>query len=131
MTADPIADMLTRVRNAIAARHAKVDVPTSSLKTEIARILKEEGYILNYKLTEEGAKKFIRIYLKYTPTNQPVISIIERVSRPGCRVYAGSKEIGRVLGGLGINILTTPKGVMTGAAARKESVGGEVLCRIW
>jgi small subunit ribosomal protein S8 len=131
MTADPIADMLTRVRNALGARHAKVDVPASRLKTEIARILKEEGYILNYKLTEEGAKKYIRLYLKYTPANQSVISKIERVSRPGCRVYAASKEIPRILGGLGINILTTPKGVMTGGAARKEGVGGEVLCRIW
>lgn len=131
MTADPIADMLTRVRNALGARHAKVDVPASRLKTEIARILKDEGYILNYKATEEGAKKYIRLYLKYTPQNTSVISNIERVSRPGCRVYAGSKEIPRVLGGLGINILTTPKGVMTGAAARKEGVGGEVLCRVW
>jgi small subunit ribosomal protein S8 len=123
--------MLTRVRNALGARHAKVDVPASRLKTEIARILKDEGYILNFKATEEGAKKYIRLYLKYTPQNTSVISNIERVSRPGCRVYAGSKEIPRVLGGLGINILTTPKGVMTGAAARKEGVGGEVLCRIW
>lgn len=131
MTADPIADMLTRVRNALAARHAKVDVPASRLKTEIARILKDEGYILNYKATEEGAKKYIRLYLKYTPQNTSVISKIERVSRPGCRVYTGSKEIQRVLGGLGISILTTPKGVMTGSAARKEGVGGEVLCRIW
>jgi small subunit ribosomal protein S8 len=131
MTADPIADMLTRVRNALAARHAKVDVPASRLKTEIARILKDEGYILNYKPTEEGAKKYIRLYLKYTPQNTSVISKIERVSRPGCRVYTGSKEIQRVLGGLGISILTTPKGVMTGAAARKEGVGGEILCRIW
>lgn len=131
MTADPIADMLTRVRNAIQARHAKVDVPSSQLKAEIARILREEGYILNYKLTEEGAKKFIRLYLKYSAANQPVISKIQRVSRPGCRVYVGSKEIPRVLGGLGINILTTPKGVMTGSAARKEGVGGEVLCQIW
>jgi small subunit ribosomal protein S8 len=131
MTADPIADMLTRVRNALGARHPKVDVPASRLKTELARILKEEGYILNYKLTEEGAKKFIRLYLKYTPQNTSVITQIQRVSRPGCRVYAASKEIPRVLGGLGINILTTPKGVMTGSAARKEGVGGEVLCQIW
>ena len=128
---DPVADMLTRVRNAINARHPKVDVPASKLKTEIARILKEEGFILNYKLTEEGAKKFIRIYLKYTPGNVPVISRIERVSRPGCRVYVGSKEVPRVLGGLGVNILTTPRGVMTGAAARRENVGGEVLCHVW
>jgi small subunit ribosomal protein S8 len=131
MTADPIADMLTRVRNALIARHPKVDVPASRLKNEIARILKDEGYILNYKLTEEGAKKYIRLYLKYTPANLPVISRIERVSRPGCRVYLGSKDIPRVLGGLGVNILTTPKGVMTGNTARKEGVGGEVLCQIW
>ena len=131
MTADPIADMLTRVRNAMQARHAKVDVPVSRLKNEIARILKEEGYILNYKMTEEGPKQFIRLYLKYTPLSLPVISRIERVSRPGCRVYVGSKEIPRVLGGLGINILTTPKGVMTGSAAGREGVGGELLCRIW
>ena len=131
MTADPIADMLTRVRNALIARHAKVDVPASRLKNEIARILREEGYILNYKLTEEGSKRFIRLYLKYMPSNLPVISRIERVSRPGCRVYVGSKDIPRILGGLGINILTTPKGVMTGNSARKEGVGGEVLCQIW
>ncbi len=131
MTADPIADMLTRVRNALIARHAKVDVPASKLKNEIARILREEGYILNYKLTEEGSKRFIRLYLKYMPSNLPVISRLERVSRPGCRVYVGSKEIPRILGGLGINILTTPKGVMTGSSARKEGVGGEVLCQVW
>jgi small subunit ribosomal protein S8 len=131
MTLDPIADMLTRVRNALIARHPKVDVPASRLKNELARILKEEGYVLNYKLTEEGSKKYIRLYLKYTPSNQPVISKIERVSRPGCRVYVGSKEIPRILGGLGINILTTPKGVMTGSTARKEGVGGEILCQIW
>lgn len=131
MTADPIADMLTRVRNALIARHPKVDVPASRLKNELARILKEEGYIQNFKLTEEGPKKYIRLYLKYTPANLPVISRIERVSRPGCRVYVNTKEIPRILGGLGINILTTPKGVMTGNTARKEGVGGEVLCQIW
>ncbi len=131
MTADPIADMLTRVRNALSARHAKVDVPASRLKMEIARILKEDGYILNYKMTEDGAKRSIRIYLKYTPANMPVISRIERISRPGCRSYIGSKEIPRILGGLGINILTTPKGVMTGSMARKEGVGGEVLCQVY
>lgn len=129
--ADPIADMLTRVRNAIQARHAKVDVPASKLKIEIARILKEEGYVLNYKLTEEGPRKLIRIYLKYSTGNQPVISKIQRASKPGCRVYVGSQDIPRVLGGLGINILTTPKGVMTGAAARKAGVGGELLCSVW
>jgi small subunit ribosomal protein S8 len=131
MLTDPIADMLTRLRNALQARHPKVDVPASKLKVEMARILKEEGYILNFKLTEEGARKFIRLYLKYTPANLPVISNIERISRPGCRVYVGALEIPHVLGGLGVNILTTPKGVMTGTAARKEGVGGEVLCQIW
>ena len=131
MTSDPIADMLTRVRNALIARHAKVDVPASRLKMEIARILREEGYILNYKLVEDGARKSIRIYLKYTPGNLPVISHIERVSRPGCRVYVGNKEVPRVLGGMGVNILTTPRGVMSGSSARKEGVGGEVLCQIW
>jgi small subunit ribosomal protein S8 len=128
---DPIADMLTRIRNAQAARHPKVDVPASKLKMEISRILKEEGFITNFKLTEEGAKRSIRIYLKYTPGNVPVISRIERVSRPGCRVYVGNKEVPKVLGGLGINILTTPRGVMTGNTARKERVGGEVLCHLW
>jgi small subunit ribosomal protein S8 len=130
-TSDPIADMLTRVRNAVGARHSKVDVPASKLKAEIARILKEEGYILNYKLAEEGPRKTIKIYLKYALGNAPVISKLERVSKPGCRVYVGKDDIPRVLGGLGINILTTPKGVMTGASARKEGVGGEVLCQVW
>src|ERR1700690_419519 len=131
MTTDPIADMLTRIRNALQARHPKVDVPASRLKTDIAKILKDEGYIANYKLTDEGAKRSIRIYLKYTPGNVPVISRIERVSRPGCRVYVGSQEVPKVLGGLGINILTTARGVMTGSSARKERVGGEVLCQLW
>src|ERR1700732_3777668 len=130
-TSDPIADMLTRIRNALQARHPKVDVPASRLKTDIAKILKDEGYIANYKLTEEGAKKSIRIYLKYTPGNVPVISRIERVSRPGCRVYVGSQRVPRVLGGLGISILTTARGVMTGSTARKERVGGEILCQLW
>jgi small subunit ribosomal protein S8 len=131
MVSDPIADMLTRIRNAIKAKFPKVDVPASKLKTEIARILKDEGYILNYKIVDEGNHKAIRVYLKYTAGNAPVISIMERVSRPGCRVYVGSDDIPKVLGGLGINILTTPKGVMTGKAARKEGIGGEVLCRIY
>jgi small subunit ribosomal protein S8 len=128
---DPIADMLTRVRNALRARHQKVDVPASKLKMELARILKEEGFILNYKMADEAAGKTIRLYLKYTTANQPAISKIERISRPGCRVYVGSEKIPRVLGGLGINILTTPRGLMTGRDARKENVGGELLCQIW
>ena len=131
MLTDPIADMLTRVRNAIQARHPKVDVPASKLKAEIARILKEEGYIANFKVAEEGAKKTIKIYLKYANDNSPVISAIERVSRPGCRVYVGRDDIPRVQGGLGINILTTARGVMTGKTAHREGVGGEVLCQIW
>ncbi len=128
---DPIADMLTRVRNAIRARHPKVDVPASKVKAEIARILKEEGYIANYKVAEEGVKKVIKIYLKYGTDNAPVITGIERVSRPGCRNYAGKNEIPQVQGGLGISILTTARGVMTGRTARKESVGGEIMCRVW
>ena len=131
MTSDPIADMLTRVRNAIRARHPKVDVPASKLKAEIARIMKEEGYIANFKVAEEGVKKVIKIYLKYANDSSPVITNIERVSRPGCRVYVGQDDIPRVQGGLGINILTTPRGVMTGRHARKEGIGGELLCRIW
>ena len=131
MFSDPIADMLTRVRNALKARHAKVDVPSSKLKLEIARILKDEGYILNFKLVEEGAAKLIRIYLKYANDEHPVISEIHRVSRPGCRVYVAKDEVPRVLGGLGINILTTSRGVITGSAARKAGVGGELLCHLW
>ena len=130
-TSDPIGDMLTRIRNAALARHPKVDVPASKLKMEIARILKEEGFIMNFKMTEDGAKKSIRIYLKYTPGNMPVISRIERVSRPGCRVYVRRSEIPRVLGGMGINIMTTARGVMTGRDAHKEHIGGEILCRVW
>jgi small subunit ribosomal protein S8 len=128
---DPVADMLTRIRNAISARHQKVDVPASKLKMEIARILKEEGYISNFKATEEEGHKVVRIYLKYSNSNEAAISNVERVSRPGCRVYVSRNEIPRVLGGMGINILTTPQGVMTGRAARKAGVGGELLCQVW
>ena len=128
---DPVADMLTRLRNALHARHQKVDVPTSKLKVEIARILKEEGYIANFKPTEEEGHKVIRIYLKYGANSEGAISNVTRVSRPGCRVYVRRTEIPRVLGGLGINILTTPKGVMTGRQARKQGLGGELLCQVW
>jgi len=131
MISDPIADMLMRVRNALKAKHQKVDVPASKLKTEIARILKDEGYILNYKIVDEGSHKAIRVYLKYTTANTPVISTLTRISRPGCRVYVGKDDIPKVLGGLGINILTTPKGVMTGKTAHKENVGGELLCTVF
>jgi small subunit ribosomal protein S8 len=128
---DPVADFLTRIRNAIRAKHQKVDVPASKLKLELARILKEEGYIANYKATEEQGHKLVRVYLKYGPDEAATISNVTRVSRPGCRVYVGRNDIPRVLGGMGINILTTPKGVMTGRQARKEGVGGELLCEIW
>jgi small subunit ribosomal protein S8 len=128
---DPVSDFLTRIRNAHHARHAKLDVPSSKLKYEIARILKEEGFIANCKVVDESGKKILRVYLKYGPNHEAGISHIHRVSRPGCRVYVGRNEIGRVLGGLGINILTTPKGVMTGRQARKEGVGGEVLCEVY
>lgn len=128
---DPVADFLARVRNAISARHSKVDVPNSKLKLEIARILKEEGFVSNYKPMEEEGKKFIRVFLKYSNNNEPVITDLTRISRPGCRVYVGRYEIPRVLGGLGINILTTPRGVMTGREARRQGVGGEILCEVW
>jgi small subunit ribosomal protein S8 len=128
---DPVADLLARIRNSIHARHQKLDVPASKLKLEIARILKEEGYVANFKATEEDGRKVLRIYLKYGNDNAAAISNLQRVSRPGCRVYVGRNDIPRVLGGLGINILTTSKGVMTGRQARKEGVGGEVLCEVW
>ncbi len=128
---DPIADFLTQIRNALRAKHKAVEAPASKLKLEIARILKEEGYIAGYKLVEEGVRKRIEVRLKYGSDNAPVLSTIQRVSRPGRRVYVGHQEVPRVMGGLGINILTTPRGVMTGRAARRQGVGGEVLCELW
>ncbi|HKM89051.1 MAG TPA: 30S ribosomal protein S8 [Candidatus Acidoferrales bacterium] len=132
MQTDPIADMLTRVRNATRAKHPRVDVPASKLKIEIARILKEEGFIATYKVAEENrVKKTLRIFLKYTPDRHSVVSGLKRISRPGRRVYSGKAEMKKVLGGMGVSIMTTPKGVMTGKAARKNGVGGEVLCEVW
>lgn len=130
---DPIADLLTRVRNAIAARHTKVDVPASRLKIEIARILKEEGYITNYsiKTSENSSIRTLRIFLRYGPKGESVITYIQRVSSPSRRVYLPGKEIPKVLGGLGISILSTSHGVMTGKKARKSNIGGEVLCEIY
>ena len=128
---DPVADFLTRIRNSIRARHQKLDVPASKLKAEIARILKDEGYIANFKATEENGQKILRVYLKYGTNNEAAIRDLQRVSRPGCRVYVGRDEIRRVQGGLGISIMTTPKGVMTGRQARREGVGGEILCEVW
>ena len=127
---DPIADMLTRIRNGIQARHQRVDMPSSKMRVEIARILKQEGYISNYKLAEEDKKKVLRVFLRYGADGTSIISSLERVSKPGRRVYVGAREVPRVLGGLGINILTTPRGLMTGKAARKSGVGGEVLCNV-
>ena len=133
MIVDPISDMLTRMRNAIGARHTKVDVPASRLKIEVARILKEEGYITNYSIkTSEGSHaRTLRIFLRYGPKGESVISELKRVSRPSLRVYVPSDEVPRVLGGLGINILSTSKGVMTGKQARKSKIGGEVLCSVY
>ena len=128
---DPVADFLTRIRNAHRARHQKLDVPASKLKSEIARILKEEGYIANYKPVEEDGQQLLRVYLKYSTDNIAAIRDLQRVSKPGCRVYVGRDEIRRVQGGLGISIMTTPKGVMTGRQARREGVGGEILCEVW
>jgi small subunit ribosomal protein S8 len=128
---DPIADLLTRVRNAVQAKHQKVDMPASRLKVEIARILKEEGFIAHYKTSEEEGRNFLTLFLKYGPKGEKVISSIERISRPGCRVYVSKTEIPKVLGGLGINILTTSHGVMTGKQARRQGFGGELLCNIY
>jgi small subunit ribosomal protein S8 len=132
MQTDPISDLLTRIRNAARARHARVDVPTSKLKVEIARILKEEGFISTYKLVEENkTRKTLRLFLKYTPDRRSVITQLRRVSKPGSRRYLGVTEIRPIVGGMGISILTTPKGLMTGRAARKARLGGEVLCEVW
>jgi small subunit ribosomal protein S8 len=132
MQTDPVADMLTRIRNATRARHARVEVPSSKLKIEIARVLKEEGYISTYKVVDESkTRKSLRVFLKYTPDKQSVITDLRRVSRPGSRRYVAVTEIRGVVGGLGISILTTPRGLMTGRSARKANVGGEILCEIW
>lgn len=128
---DPIADMLTRIRNGIQARHDRVELPVSKLKVEIARILKSEGFISNYKLVEEKPQGILRLYLKYSEDGEPVIHGIERVSRPGRRVYRNKQEIPRVLGGLGLAIVSTSRGVLSGQEAVKTGVGGEVLCQVW
>ena len=128
---DPIADMLTRIRNGVRARLLKVDVPASRLKGDIARILKNEGYIANFKVVEDPRQGNIRVFLKYGPGWEKVITDLQRVSRPGCRIYCGKAEIPRVYGGLGINILSTSHGVMTGREAAHTGVGGEILCNVW
>ncbi len=135
---DPISDMISRIRNAVTAKHTRVDLPASKLKAEIARILQDEGYIQGFRMIEAPAEKegrqprqLIRMFLKYGPHGEKVISGLERISRPGRRVYLGVEDVPVVLGGLGTSILTTSRGVMTGRAARKAGVGGEVLCNVW
>ncbi len=133
---DPIADMLTRLRNAVSAKHTRVDMPASRLKADIARILQDEGYIQGFKLLDDGngqvaPVKTLRVFLKYGPKGERIITGIERISRPGRRVYFGRDDVPDVLAGLGTSILTTSRGVMTGRAAVKAGVGGEVLCNVW
>ena len=128
---DPIADMLTRIRNALIAKHEQVLVPSSRLKLSIARILKEEGFISDYEVVRGKPERVIKIQLKYYDQNKPAISGMKRVSKPGLRVYVGGKEIPRVFGGLGITIVSTSKGVKTGNQAWQQGIGGELLCSIW
>jgi small subunit ribosomal protein S8 len=131
MNTDPIADMLTRIRNAVRARHPRVDLPASNMKVEIARILKEEGYVSTYKVVDENKRRVLRVFFRYTPDKRSVLTNLKRVSRPGCRRYVGKNEIKPVVGGIGVSILSTPRGIMTGQSARKEGVGGELLCEVW
>ena len=128
---DPIADMLTRIRNASTVSHETVDIPASKLKVELARVLKEEGFIADYTVKEEGKFKVITITLKYDMNRKPVITKLERISKPGLRHYSKAKKLQKVLGGLGIAIISTPKGLLTDRKARKENVGGEILCYVY
>jgi len=128
---DPIADMLTRIRNAIMARHESVLIPASKMKLAIARILKNEGFISDYEVLKNKPHRVIKMYLRYDEENKPFVSGLERVSKPGLRVYVQQKEIPRVYGGLGITILSTPQGIMTGHRAWRQGIGGELLCQVW
>ena len=128
---DPIGDMLTRIRNGIMASYDAVDIPSSKLKMNIAKVLKSEGFIKNYRIMNEGARETIRVFLKYDENGVPVIGGLKRVSKPSLRFYTKTDKIPKVLGGLGVNILSTSKGVMTDREARKMGVGGEVLCAVW
>ena len=128
---DPIADMLTRIRNGIQARHPSVEMPSSTVKVAIAEVLRDEGYIKGFAVSGEGWQKKLKVELKYASKNEPIVTGIKRVSKPGLRVYAGANEIPRVFGGLGISILSTSRGVMSGARARRERVGGEVIAHVW
>ena len=131
MMTDPVADLLTRIRNGMMARLEKVDVPASRLKAEIARILKEEGFIQNYKKIEDDKQGVLRLFLRKSSEGSEVILGLKRVSKPGRRIYVSKNEIPRVQGGLGINILSTSRGIMTGKQALREGVGGELLCNVW
>lgn len=128
---DPVADMLTKVRNAVMARHEKVDIPASKLKLEIVKILKTEGYIKNFKKVNQDGANCIRVFLKYDDKNTPVIHGIEKVSTPGRRVYAGYKDLPRVFNGYGTVIVSTSLGVTTGKKAQEKQVGGELICKVW
>ncbi len=128
---DPIADMITRIRNGVRAKLSRVDVPGSKLKAEIARILKDEGFVASFKTIEDQKQNVIRVYLKYGPGMERTITNLQRVSRPGCRIYCGKDEIPQVFGGLGINIRSPSRGVMTGRRAAREGLGGEILCNVW
>ena len=131
MVTDPIADMLTRIRNAVMARHDFVLMPSSKIKLSLAKILREEGFIKDYEIVKGKQQRVIKVYLKYTDKNEPIITGLQRVSKPGLRVYVAKDEIPRVYGGLGMAILSTPKGVITGKQAWREGVGGELLCLVW
>jgi small subunit ribosomal protein S8 len=128
---DPIADMLTRIRNANLAKQEKVDIPSSNLKLELARVLKEEGYIKNFKLLKDRKQGIVRVYMKYSPEEYRVINGLKRVSRPGNRVYVGADDIPRVMGGLGVAIISTSRGVMVDRVSRQRNIGGEIICYIW
>lgn len=128
---DPIADMLTRLRNGLMARHQHVDIPHSNMKEHIALILKAEGFVRDFDVVREGAKSTLRVELKYTPTRRPVMTHLKRISKPGLRIYTGKDRIPRVLGGMGVVILSTPRGIVTGQSAKRLGVGGELLCEIW
>lgn len=131
MNTDPIADMLTRIRNANMVSHETVEMPSSKLKVELAKLLKEEGYIVDYSVRQEGKFSFLTIVLKYDEKHKPVISNLKRISKPGLRSYCKSKDLPQVFGGLGIAIISTSKGLLTDRKARKEKIGGEILCYVW
>jgi len=131
MVTDPIADMLTRVRNATMARHDSVLVPSSKIKLAVAKILRDEGFIKEYEVVKGKQQRVIKIYLKYTDKKEPIIEGLQRVSKPGLRIYVSKSEIPRVYGGLGMAILSTPKGIISGKKAWQEGVGGELICFVW